>query len=294
LSYQTNTDDEFQIFKLEYRFPAFGDRVVFTFRPVNFSLNSVLTANSPYFDAGRGSISRFTDSSPIFKIGRLDSGLGFDWLITDKVRLQVAYGTRDSENPGKGPTGQGGITDAGHSAVGVQFLTVPFDNVLTGVTYINAYSEDGYLDTFTGSLNADTSGGLSIPANINAVGGTVQWRVWEKITLGAWGGWVFTNYINSDAHATSNTYLFSVGMSDPFGRQGDLFAVLFGKPLKLVDGDNGIEEDEDTSYHIETFYRYKVNDYITITPGFFVVTNPEHNEDNETIVIGVLRTTFRF
>ncbi|NES67045.1 MAG: carbohydrate porin, partial [Okeania sp. SIO2D1] len=294
LSYQTNTDDEFQIFKLEYRFPAFGDRVVFTFRPVNFSLNSVLTANSPYFDAGRGSISRFTDSSPIFKIGRLDSGLGFDWLITDKVRLQVAYGTRDSENPGNGPTGQGGITDAGHSAMGVQFLTVPFDNVLTGVTYINAYSEDGYLDTFTGSLNADTSGGLSIPANINAVGGTVQWRVWEKITLGAWGGWVFTNYINSDAHATSNTYLFSVGMSDPFGREGDLFAVLFGKPLKLVDGDNGIEEDENTSYHIETFYRYKVNDYITVTPGVFVVTNPEHNEDNETIVIGVLRTTFRF
>ncbi|MGK7922263.1 MAG: iron uptake porin [Trichodesmium sp.] len=294
LSYQTDTDEDFQIFKLEYRFPAFGDRVVFTFRPVNFSLNSVLTANSPYFDAGRGSISRFTDSSPLFKIGRLDSGLGFDWLITDKVRLQVGYGTRDSENPGIGPTGQGGITDAGHSALGVQFLTVPFDNVLTGVTYINAYSEDGYLDTFTGSLNADTSGGLSIPANINAVGGTVQWRVWKKITLGAWGGWIFTNYINSDAHATSNTYLFSVGMSDPFGRQGDLLAVLFGKPLKLVDGDNGIQEDEDTSYHIETFYRYKLSDNITITPGFFVVTNPEHNEDNETIVIGVLRTTFRF
>jgi len=294
VSYQTDTDDEFQIFKLEYRFPAFGDRVVFTFRPVNFSLNSILTANSPYFDAGRGSISRFTDSSPLFKIGRLDSGLGFDWLLTDKVRLQVAYGTRDSENPGNGPTGQGGITDAGHSATGIQFLTVPFNNVLTGVTYINAYSEDGFLDTFTGSLNADTSGGLGIPANINAVGGTVQWRVWEKITLGAWGGWVFTNYINSDAHATSNTYLFSVGMSDPFGRQGDLFAVLFGKPLKLVDGENGIEEDEDTSYHIETFYRYKLSDNITITPGFFVVTNPEHNEDNETIVIGVLRTTFRF
>ncbi|MDY7008167.1 MAG: iron uptake porin [Cyanobacteriota bacterium] len=294
LSYQTNTTDELQIFKLEYRFPAFGDRVVFTFRPVNFSLNSVLTANSPYFDAGRGSISRFTDSSPIFKIGRLDSGLGFDWLVTDKVRLQVAYGTRDSENPGNSPTGQGGITDAGHSAVGVQFLTIPFNNVLTGVTYINAYSEDGFLDTFTGSLNADTSGGLRLPANINAVGGTVQWRVWQKITLGAWGGWVFTNYINSDAHATSNTYLFSVGMSDPFGRQGDLFAVLFGKPLKLVDGDNGIQEDEDTSYHIETFYRYKISDRITITPGVFVVTNPEHNEDNKTIVIGVLRTTFRF
>ncbi|WP_426548920.1 iron uptake porin [Dapis sp. BLCC M126] len=311
LSYQTDTtikekDDNgqiiehkilanaFQIFKLEYRFPAFNDRVVFTFRPLNFSLNSVLTANSPYFDAGRGSISRFTDSSPLFKIGRLDSGLGFDWLLTDKVRLQVAYGTRDSENPGNGPTGQGGITDAGHSATGVQFLTVPFDNVLTGVTYINAYSEDGFLDTYTGSLNADTSGGLQQPANINAVGGTVQWRVWQKITLAAWGGWVFTNYINSDAHATSNTYLFSVGMSDPFGREGDLFAVLFGKPLKLVDGDNGIQEDEDTSYHIETFYRYKLSDNITITPGFFVVTNPEHNEDNETIVIGVLRTTFRF
>ncbi|MFM6356046.1 MAG: carbohydrate porin, partial [Planktothrix sp.] len=33
---------------------------------------------------------------------------------------------------------------------------------------------------------------------------------------------------------------------------------------------------------------------ISITPGFYVVTDPDHNSDNSTIVVGTLRTQFRF
>ena len=71
--------------------------------------------------------------------------------------------------------------------------------------------------------------------------------------------------------------------------------LIFGQPLKLADGKGLLDgEDEDTSLHFEAFYRFKVNDNIYITPGFFVVTNPEHNDDNDTIFLGVLRSTFRF
>jgi carbohydrate-selective porin OprB len=71
--------------------------------------------------------------------------------------------------------------------------------------------------------------------------------------------------------------------------------VLFGQPPKLVEGnDLFLGEDEDTSLHFETFYRFRVSDRISITPGLLYITNPEHNADNEDIFIGTLRTTFRF
>lgn len=41
-------------------------------------------------------------------------------------------------------------------------------------------------------------------------------------------------------------------------------------------------------------YRFRLNDHIWITPGAFLVTSPEHDSDNDTIVIGVLRGSFLF
>ncbi len=289
LSYQGGLANQIQLDKLEYRFAALGDRVVFTFRPVGFSLSSVLTANSPYFDAGRGAISRFAEASPLFKIGNLDAGAGFDWLVSDIARLQVAYGTGNSNSPNKG----GGVFGADRSALGAQLLVKPAANLLTGLAYINAYSSEGRLDTFTGSFNADTSGLLNEPAQIHGISGTLQWRVTPKITLATWGGLVFSNSLTSDASATTTTYLFSLGLSDPFGREGDLLALLVGQPPKLVSG-QGVREDEATSLHLETFYRFRLTDNVSISPGFFIITNPEHNSDNSAIVIGTIRTTFRF
>lgn len=52
--------------------------------------------------------------------------------------------------------------------------------------------------------------------------------------------------------------------------------------------------DSDTSIHLEALYRYQLNDNISMTPGLIVVFNPEHNSNNDTVVVGVIRTTFRF
>ncbi|WP_017719705.1 iron uptake porin [Kamptonema formosum] len=292
LSYQGDTNNQIQLDLLEYRFAAFNDRVVFTVRPVGFSLSSVLTANSPYFDTGRGAISRFAEASPLFKIGALDAGVGLDWLISDRMRLQVAYGTRDSNDPDASQERRG-VFAASHSALGVQLLTRPADKIITGLAYINAYSRNGSLDTFTGSFNADTSGAMGEPVQINAVSGTLQWRAARNLTFGTWGGIIFTDSTTSDASATTTTYLFSLELSDPFGRKGDLLAFMAGQPPKLRTG-NGVTEDSDTSLHLEAFYRFRVSDRITVTPGFFYIINPEHDAGNDDILVGVLRTTFRF
>ena len=287
LSFQSDSNNDIRLDLLDYRIAAFNDRVVFTLRPVGFDLSSVLTANSGFFDSGRGSISRFGEASPVFKLGALDVGGGFDWLVSDTVRFQAAYGVGDGNDP------EFGILGGDRSAAGAQLLIKPSPRLLAGLAYINGYSETGRLDTFTGSLNADLSGDRIEPAQIHAVSGTLQWRVSPKLTLGAWGAWFWTDYLESDAHATTNTYLVSAAFSDPFGREGDLLAVLIGQPPRLYEG-SGVPTDDDIGLHIEAFYRFTINDNLSITPGIFVLTAPEHDADNDAIVIGTVRTTFRF
>ncbi|NET70032.1 MAG: iron uptake porin [Sphaerospermopsis sp. SIO1G2] len=289
LSFQDDRDDSVVLDSLEYRFASFNNRVVWTFKPVGFNLSTVLTVNSPYLSSGTGSISRFAEASPLFKIGALDAGIGFDWYVGKPLRLQMAYGTRNSNDP------TDGIFRAKNSAFGVQLLFTPSNTIATGLHYINSYSEDGRLNTFTGSFNADTSGLLLEPTQTHAVGGSFQWRFTEKLILGGWGGYTFTNAVNSDKWANTSTYLVSLGVLDPFGQEGNLLAVLIGQPPKLEDGDGlFFGPDNTTSLHYEVFYRHRFNDNFYMTPGFFIVTDPGHRYQNNNIFVGVLRSTFRF
>ena len=394
LGYQAGLENDFFVDILEYRLPVLDDKLVLYGSTFGFALSNVLTANSPFFDVGRGSISRFGQLNPILRIGgAMEAGLGFDWSISDPIRLQAAYGTRDSGNPATGFFG------ADHSTLGVQLLAQPSDKIVTGINYVNSYSSDGTLGTFTGSVNAETGGLWSDarvpstvdqgnddtfeaccrfflgdqPAQIHAVGGSFQWNISEQFNFAAWGGYTFSNFIKELPNDLSNpfvpnspnidngigdsagqrpnaqaaTFSLSLGISDPFGREGDVFGFIFGMPPKLVNAgpetpgtpvpffeqvinsedvtvvtDNnpnldtlGIaraaggpeeavsqgllpkrvgQEDEATSLHFEFFYRFKVNDNIWLTPGFFFVTNPGHIADNDTIYVGTVRTTFRF
>ncbi len=52
--------------------------------------------------------------------------------------------------------------------------------------------------------------------------------------------------------------------------------------------------DKDTSYIIELVYSYPLTDNIKITPGAYVIINPDHNSNNDTIWVSVIRTTLRF
>jgi hypothetical protein len=365
LSSQASLDNKIRLDLLEYRIPAFNEKTVISVVPVGFQLSSVLAPNSGYFDTGRGAISSFAEVNPIFKIGGGSSdntaGAGIDWAIDDKSRLQIAYGAGNTSKTSEV------ITASNRSMLGVNLLTSPAQNIVTGITYVNAYTSDGRLGTFTGSINADSSGRFSggevpleggsafgitggrfakigdLAARTQAIGGNLQWQINPKLTFGAWGGWTFTNYLQSfpnyvsgatgrtiigeKPYANTQTYLFSLGLSEPFGREGDLFAVLIGMPPKLTAagpsvegnsvpfseisraGETGVKvtdgvsksgsnifgtPDPATSMHYEMFYRFKINDNLFITPGFFVVTNPGNISTNNTIFVGTVRATFRF
>ncbi|WP_204105135.1 MULTISPECIES: iron uptake porin [Spirulina sp. CCY15215] len=286
LNSQSGLSNDLVLNSLEYRTAAFNNRVVFTVKPLGFSLTDVLTANTPYLESGHGAVSRFASGSPFLQIGALNSGFGFDWLVSDRTRLQMAYGVRNSSGRG--------LFDANHRTLGIQVLNKPSENIITGVAYLNGYASDGRLDTLTGSFNADTSGFFLEPADIHALNFTMQIRLHPNVVLGAWGGFALTRSRESQAIALSATGSLSLGIADPFGREGDFFALMLGIPPKLIAGAAIERIDADTSLHFETFYRFRINDNLSILPGFFLVTDPGHIRDNSTIFVGSVRTVFRF
>ena len=289
LSYQTDTDNQLELNSLEYRFVV-GDRLGIVIKPAGFGLSTVLDTLSPYQSSVQGNLSRFAAYSPIYRIGSLNGGVGLDFLLTNQVQLQVAYGSRNANNSDQG------LFSSNHRALGAQFLffETPKSKFKTALTYVNAFSSNGRLDTFTGSNNADISGGFNERATIHAINGSLEWRLTPNLTFGTWGGAIITDSLESDAAVLSTTYLFSLGISDLFGREGDLLAFMVGQPPRLRTGVNILREDEGSSLHYEIFYRFRLNDYISITPGFFFVTDPGHISENDDIFVGAIRTTFSF
>ncbi len=52
--------------------------------------------------------------------------------------------------------------------------------------------------------------------------------------------------------------------------------------------------ETDIPLHIEAFYRYQVNDNVSITPGIIWLTAPNQDSSNGSAFISTIRTTFEF
>ena len=125
----------------------------------------------------------------------------------------------------------------------------------------------------------------------------------NKFILAAWGGYADVEQLEAgDASGNVWTWGANISLLD-LGKDGSVLALAGGMPPKFTSDDaisinqaqeGDLLEDEDTSYIVELFYRYPVNDNIAITPGAYAVFNPDHSSDNDTVYVGVVRTTFKF
>jgi hypothetical protein len=90
-----------------------------------------------------------------------------------------------------------------------------------------------------------------------------------------------------------------------FGR-GNLGGIYVGQPPKIVSSNLNIGNvpaflsglplaggQPASTTHVELFYRYRLSDNISVTPGIIFLFNPSHTA-TDTITIGALRTTFTF
>lgn len=292
LAFQETRGNQVVVNQLEYRFPigdrgtafveAFGflDLFVPTLHDLDGDYNTVLTG--------------FSLRSPIYFPSGV-TGAGFNYNITDWLNIGGGYlaGNPTANNPAPG----GGLFNGPYGALG-QLTFRPSKQFAIALTYLNAY-DDGSGNAppggFFGSKNAAFPFGVT-PVITNGFGVEAQYRFSPQFSINGWYYRAITRSLSgatSGAEATIQAWAVALAAAD-LGKKGNLAGLIVGMPSKATSNDITGFRDPNTSIQIEAFYRYKVNDNIGITPGIVVITNPEHNNINNTIYLGILRTTFDF
>ncbi|MEC4812288.1 MAG: iron uptake porin [Scytonema sp. PMC 1069.18] len=303
-----------QLYKLLYIFPI-ADKLTL-FAGTAAEVPDAFPAITPFYGEGQEAISRFAGLNPVLRVsgGTSGSGLasaaGFIFNISKQVDLRALYASVNANVPDSAPDILPGVSGTplgagvfgGSSVVATQLTFRPSPSIDFALNYAHSYHEINFLGTGLTSSDVGPLAGvpLGIPVQLNSVGGTLSWRLSPKVSLSGYGAAIFVDDSSGrvDASTTFTSWMAGLHFKDIL-KQGNNAGILFGQPLyrTSADGDATLADegvDRAVPYHLEAYYRIKVNDNISITPGAFVLFNPESDSRNDTTTVGVLRTTFTF
>jgi hypothetical protein len=280
---------------------------------------------NPYFedfDGGNGALSTFASENPIYRIGggagaAISLGVGPLQSILGPSTLTVGYlaGANNGSNGllngfgANNPKEKAGLFDGDFAALGQLNFNLG-DRIGVGATYVHGYHNTG-TDIFdigngtggavVGSVLANRPSLLlgaagERPVVTNSYGGELAFRLSENISLSGFGTYTEAIVLGR-GRGDIWTYGGGVAFSD-FGKPGSVLGLFAGVEPTLRGASTGLRGtrgfDRDNVWHFEGFYKYKLNDNISVTPGVIWVTAPGQNDNNRDAVIGTLRTTFTF
>jgi hypothetical protein len=277
---------------LTYRFPFSQGKGLVWIGARGLALDDIQDVLTPFGDDASGALSRFGRFNPTTFQGPSGTGVGVEYAFSHTFKANVGY-MADDVYASDASQGRG-LFNGNYTAM-AQLVFAPNSNLAVSLDYNHRYfsNDNVYVSGGTGSWGANKPFGENATGTDN-LGFQMNWRIARSFSLGGWFGatWADQKSGGNDS-ATIINWAAVLGFPDLL-REGDTAGLIVGMPPKVTSHDISGLEDEDTSIHVEGFYRFPFSEYVAITPGFYVVTNPDHNSDNDTIFVGTLRTTFRF
>ncbi|BAY35320.1 hypothetical protein NIES2107_72320 (plasmid) [Nostoc carneum NIES-2107] len=280
---------------LSYYFPL-GNSQVYIAASGGIHSDYAPTLN-PYFegfDGGNGALSTFASESPIYRIGGgVGGGVNFVFGKSNAAfqpSLTVGYLASQGNNPGA----RAGLFEGNYAALAQLNLNVG-DRLSFAATYVHGYHNAGtaLFDLggagnvgVVGTAQANLVGGGN-PYNSNSYGFEAAFKPSNKLSIS--GFVLYSDISGVVGNNNDEVWSYGLGVALPdFGRQGNVLGIFAGAQpyLGRLGGDR--------PYHIEGFYKYRVSDNISITPGLIWLTNPGQVANSDNAIIGTLRTTFTF
>ncbi|TVQ51470.1 MAG: porin, partial [Spirulina sp. DLM2.Bin59] len=283
-------------------------------------------------NGGTGSLSLFGQRSAIYNFE--GAGLGFTHQLSDRLSFSAGYlasYANDPTPPQANNPFSGGLFDGRYSAL-AQLTLKPSENFALGLTYSHSRHNVGgpvaSLPIFFGDQGTTLANFPVVPtqdARVNAYGVGALWEVSPKFAV---NGWFAYNQVNTSGgrlplffgntpYSGSSADILTYGVSLAFpdlGGPGHLGGLVVGAspyatrarvPEPFRTGNNwfGSNLGEDFTdlipgnavpWHLEGFYRYQINDHVSITPGLIWLAAPNQTTRNPSVLIGTLRLTFSF
>lgn len=252
-------------------------------------------------DGGSGAVSVFgTRNSIYYGVG--DTGIALRNELGDNLELSLGYVTSEANEPSPG----NGLFNGPYSAL-AQLVFTPSDSFNLGLTYVHSYNQQ---DTGTGSdlsnfrsFTDEQFGVGAVPTSSNSYGVELSWQLSDHFVLGGWASYrnatTLSTLGGTIERGNLDIWNWAVTLAFPdLGKEGSLGGIVVGMEPRVTDSSINLpnlrDEDEDSSLHLEAFYEYHFTDNIAVTPGVIWVRDPNHDNDNDDLVIGVVRTTFTF
>jgi len=275
---------------------------------------------NPYFedfDGGNGALSAFAQESPIYRIGG-GAGAGINLAfgksgILSRSSLTLGYLASKANDPRNGA----GLTNGDYAALAQLNVNVN-DRISLAATYVNAYHTTGQSIFNLGGLNGSSTSGtigsavtgtvqannpLSLvgatgPLASNSYGLEAAVRPTKNISLSGFFGTTNIQTVGPGQKGHGNAWYWGGGLALPdFGKKGNVLGFFGGVEPTLRDFSfNGNRQNfsREYGYHVEAFYKYRLSDNISVTPGVIYQMSPGQDSRNADAIIGTLRTTFTF
>jgi hypothetical protein len=284
LGFDANSENQLELNQLYYRF-RIGELAEVTVIASGTLFDVADTLNPLLGSDSKGSPFLFGVRSPIYRENIGGTGAGVSYDLSPNVNLSLVYLATEAGDI------SAGLFSGPFSALG-QLTWRPNDDIDIGLVYSRSYNG---IEINAGSGNANVPfGNASQSITANSYGLVANIRINPRVSLGGWAGFVQATATDLPDNPTADISYYAVTLAFPdLGGEGNLGGIVFGQPPKLIRNEFG-RDDADTALNIEAFYRFQMNDHISITPGLLIITNPEHNRDNSTIYVGTIRTTFSF
>ncbi len=290
----TNTDNDVTLSTLFYGF-RFADRGIAAIAARGDFPTRIFPALNPVF-----SISTFGGSSPIYSFA-FGAGSVVYYQFNDWLAAGTSYFASNTEDPITGLFG-GQFTNLS------QITLTPTDRLGIAFDFARYYSpEPGDTINVTGSKGSifgERPFGDSTATSSNSYGLQATYSLSDRFILGGWLSYfnptaesvpIINNIIVGDRGSRADIFSWAVTAALPdLGKLGSQLNFVFGMPPKVTSNDVTSRRDLDTSYHLEVSYRYRLTNRINLTPGFLVIVNPEHNNSNDPIWLGLFRTSYSF
>ena len=300
----TSPANSVKIDKLTYEAPVGPARVYLSASGGQHS--DYAAVNNPYFfdktDGGKGALSTFASENPIYRIGggsgialNVPFGKPGDSLLKPSS-LTLGYLASSANDPSP----SNGLFDGNYAALGQLNFNVG-NRVALAATYVHGYQKagttlfDSGLGTgaLVGTAQANTLGvnsatGIASASSSNSYGISAAIKPSDKLSL---SGFVsYHDVTGFGANDDKEAWSYGAGLALPdFGKKGNVLGIFGGaQPYSL--GATGRE----TPYQVEGFYKYRVSENVSVTPGVIWVASPGQNNTSNDAFVGTLRTTFSF
>jgi hypothetical protein len=306
LGFEGSDENATTLHRLQYQLPLAPTTKVFIEAVGSEFNDNYYTFNPEHQSAGTGAVTRFGRFAPIYRLSNEGAGIGIDHKFSPDFGLVLSYAVPRVGIPGvtttapetvSSPTTNNGLFN-GSNVLFSQLTFKPADDISLGFAYAHSYNTNGTgVSGANGSNYANNPFGSTAATLVPTTGnhytlmGSVNLS--KDLIFSAWGGLTQATREGTTGTADIWNYAATIAAKD-FGSKGSTLGFVVGMQPKVTSSSVSTRVDKDTSLHIETFYKYKVNDNLYITPGLLMLTNPEHNSANPTEYLGTIRSTFVF